>query len=182
MWCQALAEVFRLSSRGPIAFACAMSSPRWPEDWEARKAGVDCPMCATVQGQPYAGWVGVLRGRYADVNLERRTPLAGYCIVAWNGRHVAEPTELSPAEAGGYWAEVLAVGRAIETVFRPVKINYQLLGNLLPHLHTHVMPRYSDDPAPGRPISWEVIFGADPVDDQVLQRQAADLRSALAAN
>jgi len=33
-----------------------------------------------------------------------------------------------------------------------VKLNYETLGNALPHLHTHVMPRYADDPKPGWPF------------------------------
>lgn len=36
--------------------------------------------------------------------------------------------------------------------FHPLKINYQTLGNRVPHLHTHVTPRYRDDPAPGAPL------------------------------
>jgi diadenosine tetraphosphate (Ap4A) HIT family hydrolase len=44
------------------------------------------------------------------------------------------------------------VGRALEEHFEPVKMNYETLGNSLPHLHTHVMPRYADDPKPGWPF------------------------------
>ena len=33
-----------------------------------------------------------------------------------------------------------------------MKLNYDILGNSLPHLHTHVMPRYADDPKPGWPF------------------------------
>jgi diadenosine tetraphosphate (Ap4A) HIT family hydrolase len=35
-----------------------------------------------------------------------------------------------------------------------VKLNYDLLGNSLPHLHTHVIPRYADDPRPGWPFPF----------------------------
>lgn len=78
----------------------------------------------------------------------------GYTVVIWRGRHVAEPTELSEQEASAYWLEVLRVGRALETHLRPVKLNYDLLGNSLPHLHTHVIPRYADDPRPGWPFPF----------------------------
>ena len=37
---------------------------------------------------------------------------------------------------------------------QPVKLNYDLLGNSLPHLHTHVVPRYADDPKPGWPFPF----------------------------
>jgi diadenosine tetraphosphate (Ap4A) HIT family hydrolase len=50
------------------------------------------------------------------------------------------------------------------------------LGNTVPHLHAHVLPRYQDDPAPGRAVAWEAIFAADPVPEAGLHRQAADLR------
>jgi diadenosine tetraphosphate (Ap4A) HIT family hydrolase len=43
----------------------------------------------------------------------------------------------------------------IERVFAPCHMNYQLLGNLVPHLHVHLVPRYLDDPAPGKPLPFE---------------------------
>ena len=33
-------------------------------------------------------------------------------------------------------------------------MNYDILGNSLPHLHTHVVPRYADDPRPGWPFPF----------------------------
>jgi diadenosine tetraphosphate (Ap4A) HIT family hydrolase len=46
----------------------------------------------------------------------------------------------------------MCAAQAIERVFSPEKMNFQLLGNLVPHLHAHIVPRYYGDPAPGRPI------------------------------
>jgi diadenosine tetraphosphate (Ap4A) HIT family hydrolase len=43
----------------------------------------------------------------------------------------------------------------IERVFSPCHMNYLLLGNIVPHLHVHVVPRYLNDPAPERPLPWE---------------------------
>lgn len=63
--------------------------------------------------------------------------------------HVAEPTQLGPEAAGAYWNEVLAAGRVVIAAFKPVKVNYFMLGNTVPHLHTHVVPRYAADAAPG---------------------------------
>jgi len=67
----------------------------------------------------------------------------------------------------------------VQAQFDPVKLNYLTLGNTIPHLHTHVVPRYRDDPAPGGPIEWTQLLSADPVPDAELRRQAAALRVLL---
>ena len=125
----------------------------WPDSFYALKRGEGCPMCA---GRPEEDEHGarVFAGEVSDAYLQKRGIQRGYTIVVWRGRHVAEPTELSEDEAGSYWRELLRVGRAIEEHFGPVKLNYDLLGNSLPHLHTHVMPRYADDPRPGWPFPF----------------------------
>ena len=109
-------------------------------------------MCA--QGRPDVTDYGVRisAGDVSDAYLQKAGVQRGYTIVIWRGRHVAEPTELGGAEAASYWGELLRVGRALEQHFEPVKMNYELLGNSLPHLHTHVMPRYAEDPKPGWPF------------------------------
>jgi diadenosine tetraphosphate (Ap4A) HIT family hydrolase len=142
----------------------------WPESFYALKRGEGCPMCE--QGRPEETPHGVrfFAGEVSDAYLQREDIQRGYTVVVWRGRHVAEPTELTAEEATAYWLEVVRVGRAIENVLEPVKLNYDLLGNSLPHLHTHVVPRYADDPRPGWPFPFadedrppieEGVFRAD---------------------
>jgi diadenosine tetraphosphate (Ap4A) HIT family hydrolase len=147
----------------------------WPEDWSDRRAGKDCPLCVRV-ADVSRSFVHV--GDFTVTDLQRRSLLPGYCEVVWRKGHVAEPHDLAPEDAAGYWREVLDVGRAIQRVFQPVKLNYLTLGNWVPHLHTHVVPRYTDDPSPGGPINWDAMFG-EPVPDHKVARWAADLRAAL---
>jgi diadenosine tetraphosphate (Ap4A) HIT family hydrolase len=156
-----------------------MAELAWPEDWADRMAGKDCPMCAALGMGDNDFSVAVFTGDVAEVRLERRTRLPGYCIVAWRLGHVAEPTDLDPGQASRYWTEVQAAGQAVRELFSPVKMNYMTLGNTVPHLHTHVLPRYRDDPAPAGPIAWQDILSPDPVPDGTLHRQAADLRELL---
>jgi diadenosine tetraphosphate (Ap4A) HIT family hydrolase len=94
------------------------------------------------------------RGDVSDAYLQRAAVQRGYTLVVWRGRHIAEPTELSPEEASQYWAELLRVARGLETHLDPVKLNYNFLGNEVPHLHAHVLPRYADDPRPGWPFPF----------------------------
>jgi len=48
----------------------------------------------------------------------------------------------------------LKAARVIEAYYAPAKMNYETLGNGLPHLHTHIMPRHYDDPAPRGPLGF----------------------------
>jgi diadenosine tetraphosphate (Ap4A) HIT family hydrolase len=132
-------------------------------------------MCA--QGRPEETEYGVRisAGEVSDAYLQKAGIQRGYTIVIWRGRHVAEPTELSPEEATAYWLELVEVGRALERHLKPVKMNYDLLGNSLPHLHTHVVPRYSDDPKPG----WPFPFPEEeqpPLDEELFRRDVEALR------
>lgn len=133
-----------------------LTSPpvEWPDSFYALRRGEGCPLCE--QGRPDENeWgVRIFAGEVSDAYLQRAGIQRGYTIVIWRGRHVAEPTELSPEEAAAYWHELLHVGRALEQHLVPVKMNYDLLGNSLPHLHTHVVPRYADDPRPGWPFPF----------------------------
>src|SRR5262245_38869724 len=121
----------------------------WPEDWDSRKQGVGCWFCQNQLGKPfYSGSAG-------DAHLDRHAIARGHAIVVFRDRHVADFTTLTTAEVAAYWRDVHNVARMIERVFAPCHMNYQLLGNLVPHLHVHLVPRYVDDPAPGRPLPWE---------------------------
>jgi diadenosine tetraphosphate (Ap4A) HIT family hydrolase len=127
---------------------------QWPDSFYALKRGEGCPICA--EGRPEANRVGtrIFAGEVSDAYLRRARIQRGYAIVTWRGRHVAEPTQLSLEEAQAYWWEVLRVARALEEHLQPVKLNFNLLGNEVPHLHTHVIPRYADDPRPGWPFPF----------------------------
>jgi len=136
-------------------------------------------MCAATGQGDADDSVHVWDGPHTAVDLVRRTSVRGYCVVTWAGRHVADPTDLTQAEAAAYWREVLQVGRAVRATFQPVKVNYLILGNFVPHLHTHVVPCYPDDPAPGGPLSWELLVGVAPTLPEQLHRQAEQLRAEL---
>jgi diadenosine tetraphosphate (Ap4A) HIT family hydrolase len=150
----------------------------WPESFYALKRGEGCPMCE--QGRPEETPHGArfFAGEVCDAYLQREDIQRGYSVVVWRGRHVAEPTELTAEEATAYWLEMLRVGDAIENVLEPVKLNYDLLGNSLPHLHTHVVPRYADDPHPG----WPFPFPDEkrpPIGEEAFRRDLEALRGWL---
>jgi len=152
----------------------------WPGNWAELIRGVGCEMCGTSRPEADQYGVRILEGEYCDAYLQRADVQRGYTVVIWRGRHVSEPTELTDAEAAGYWAEVLAVARALIGVFAPLKMNYETLGNSLPHLHTHLVPRYAEgDPRPGQPFPLTAQAPEAKIPESRLLAEAADLRSRL---
>ena len=152
----------------------------WPEEFYELRRGEGCPMCA--QGRPDETDYGarIFAGEVSDAYLQKDGRQRGYTIVIWRGRHVVEPTDLGADEGAAYWRDLLAVGAALERVLEPVKLNYETLGNSLPHLHTHVMPRYADDPRPGWPYPYAEFDDAGRHDEEQLRADAEVLRAALA--
>lgn len=153
-----------------------MGAVGWPEDWDRLWRGEGCPLCrGQAEETPFG--LRVLAGRYSDAMLSRRGPQRGYVVVIWNGRHVNEPFDLTDEEAAGYDAEVHAVGRAVRDHFGARKVNYETLGNTVPHLHTHVTARYEDgDLNPGAPLPRDRDVEVAPDD---LERDARALRGLL---
>jgi len=75
----------------------------------------------------------------------------GYCRVIWNA-HVAEMTDLADGERERLMRVVFAVEAGLRALLRPEKINLASLGNLVRHLHWHVIPRFPGDPHFPSPI------------------------------
>ena len=140
----------------------------WPQDWESRKRGAGCPFCADLTGQSFHS------GRVSEALVERHAIATGHVAVVFRRRHVAAVTDLATDELAHYWADIQDIGRAIEHVFKPCHLNYLLLGNIVPHLHVHIVPRYLDDSAPERPLPWN----ASPVAEELFTAQFRQLRDA----
>jgi diadenosine tetraphosphate (Ap4A) HIT family hydrolase len=68
----------------------------------------------------------------------------GYCRVILN-RHVREMTDLDISARERLMRVVFAAESAVRRVLHPDKINLASLGNMVPHLHWHVIPRFADD-------------------------------------
>jgi diadenosine tetraphosphate (Ap4A) HIT family hydrolase len=83
----------------------------------------------------------------------------GYCILI-SRRHATELSQLSADERHGFFDEMCRLAYAIETCVQPRKLNYELLGNQVPHLHWHLFPRRSDDPDMLKPV-WLALDRAE---------------------
>lgn len=93
----------------------------------------------------------------------------GFCRVIWN-THVKEMTDLDTADRASIMSAVWAVETAVREVMRPEKINIASLGNMTPHIHWHVIPRYADDVHFPSPV-WATAH-RDIETDSIAQRSA----------
>ena len=73
-------------------------------------------------------------------------------------RHATELWELERAERHALIDAVADLARALADAYDARKMNYELLGNELPHIHWHLVPRRADDLAPRRPV-WTYAHG-----------------------
>jgi len=123
--------------------------------WDKLRRGEGCPLCDAVAAgfDEDAHGITLLRTPTALVRLGRNQRARGYCVVI-AARHVVEPFEQSPSERQGFFDAVAGTGEAVRVVCQPIKLNFELLGNTIPHLHAHLVPRYADDGAPGGPLPF----------------------------
>ena len=106
---------------------------------------MDCPICAAQNEEILLQTPNL---RVIAVHNEANAP--AFCRVIWQ-HHVAEMTDLQPAERAELMDVVYKVEAAMRQVLQPEKINLASFGNVVPHLHWHVIARFQDDvcfPAP----------------------------------
>jgi diadenosine tetraphosphate (Ap4A) HIT family hydrolase len=101
----------------------------------------ECPLCQAPGGEPV--WEDHLC-RVVRVGGTEGESFAGYCRVVWHS-HVAEMTDLDAGNRRHLMNVVFAVEMALRSLLAPDKINLATLGNLVPHLHWHIIPRWHDD-------------------------------------
>ena len=97
-----------------------------------------CPLCSSQSDTVL--W----RDDLVRVILVDDASYGGFCRVILQ-RHVKEMTDLAPTERAHAMEVVYAVEQALRDLLRPTKINLVSLGNQVPHLHWHVIPRFVDD-------------------------------------
>ena len=106
---------------------------------------VECPICSAQNEEIL--WQNP-QLRVIVVHNESHAP--AFCRVIWQA-HVGEMTDLAADERAEIMNAVDRVEAAMRQVFQPAKINLASLGNVVPHLHWHVIARFDNDanfPAP----------------------------------
>ncbi len=90
------------------------------------------------------------------VTMQEAAPVPGYvCLVSQT--HAVELHDLPAAIACAFMRDARRVSMAVARVTGAVKINYEIHGNSIPHLHMHYFPRYRGDQFEGQPINPRLV-------------------------
>lgn len=108
----------------------------------------ECIMCRRWQDEPE---LQIIELEHCFVQLNRDQFFPGYTFV-FTREHVTELFHLDRQVRQELIEEVNRVAAALFQVYHPTKMNYELLGNMVPHMHWHLVPRFSNDPLWPRPI------------------------------
>lgn len=119
--------------------------------WKERTKPENCPVCKSAPMPD--GMVDLYELHHSWLNAEPVDCIKGACHVT-SKYHGIELYDLTGEELFGLMNDVQLYARALKTVTNAVKINYEIHGNTIPHLHIHLYPRYIDDPFPNKAIDY----------------------------
>ncbi|MDZ7594730.1 MAG: HIT family protein [Thiobacillus sp.] len=106
---------------------------------------MSCPLCDA------PGGTLLWQDAFCRVVRADEPDYPGFLRVILNA-HVKEMTDLPAADQQALMHVVFATEAALREVMAPAKVNLASLGNVVPHLHWHVIPRFMDDPHFPNPV------------------------------
>jgi diadenosine tetraphosphate (Ap4A) HIT family hydrolase len=90
------------------------------------------------------------------VTMSANAPVRGYACLVFR-RHAVELHDLSPSEGVAFMNDVRRLSGAVKSVAGAAKMNYEVHGNTIEHLHMHFYPRHPNDAFDGRPIDPKAV-------------------------
>jgi diadenosine tetraphosphate (Ap4A) HIT family hydrolase len=128
--------------------------------WAALVEGAGCPLDAP---RPASNehWDLVKPLTVSSLYLTKNQTYCGQCPLIFDTRHVARLDQLSRPEWTSLAADLFTAQQAVARAVKPDHMNVESLGNVVPHLHWHIIPRYVDDPMWGAPV-WQVPLDSMP--------------------
>jgi diadenosine tetraphosphate (Ap4A) HIT family hydrolase len=108
----------------------------------------NCPMCSIWETDAD---LRICELQHSFVILNRDQFFPGYTLLFTKVHH-SELFQLDRTVRSELMEEISSVARVLYDIFCPAKINYELLGNMVPHIHWHLVPRFASEPLWPRPI------------------------------
>ena len=122
-------------------------------DWDLLARGQDCPFDQP-RSESTEEWDSIAKLDASTLCLFRNQTYRGHSILIYDPKHAASPDQLTPEEWAVFCNDAHRAVVAIRAICHPDHVNLECLGNQMPHLHWHVIPRYKDDARWPNPI-WK---------------------------
>jgi len=144
--------------------------------WDEKVRGVECPLCAP-RPETSPEWDFVAKLELSSLYLAGNQTYRGQCVLIFDPRHAARPDQLSAAEWAALSHDLYAAANAVVRAARADHLNVESLGNVVPHVHWHVIPRFVGDARWGAPV-WTSEL-ANMKDTRLEPRERAELVARL---
>lgn len=119
--------------------------------WAQRVAGADCPFDRPMPDCDEERY-RVCRLSASTLYLDRNQAYRGHCVLIFDRRHATRIDELTADEWQDLAADLRLACQAIVATMAPDHLNVESLGNMVPHLHWHIFPRYQADGRWGKAV------------------------------
>ena len=148
--------------------------------WKELKRGAGCSLCSPRSEFDKRHHL-VRKLRASALYLNRGQWFLGTCALIFESRHVTQISELSAEEWTQFALDIWETEGALRRTFSPDHLNVECLGNVVPHLHIWLIPRYLDDGRWGHPIWTTDEDGRDKrlYTDEQLAVMAEQIRGAF---
>jgi diadenosine tetraphosphate (Ap4A) HIT family hydrolase len=121
------------------------------ERWDQWAKGRDCPFCLP-RAASSEHWDFIAKLNVSSLYLTSNQAYRGHCFLVLDIRHAARPDQLSSEEWSAFCTDLYKAERALVQTVQPDHINIEMMGNIVPHLHWQIVPRYRADSRWGAPI------------------------------
>ena len=145
-----------------------------PERWAKLRSGETCVICR--RGAPEDVLVEL---ESSWVTVTEDALMRGYACLVFR-RHVVELHDLTEEEGAAFMRDARRLSAAVQQATGAIKLNYEVHGNTIPHLHMHLYPRYAGDPFEGGPITVKAVRSAPYAPGEV-EMVRARMKQALSA-
>ncbi|MEI5680665.1 HIT family protein [Mesorhizobium sp. CCNWLW179-1] len=116
------------------------------QKWQNRITGTACELCSLLEADTAVSSEG---HKVADLRVSRwilgqNQYIRGYSILVLSS-HAVELFELEKEVRSRFVDDIADASQALQRVLSPIKINLEIQGNVVPHLHCHIKPRFLGD-------------------------------------
>lgn len=119
--------------------------------WDDLVTGRGCPFCAPREADDGFN-IHIADLSVSSLYLDRNQVHTGYSVLIFKKRHVTGIEQLTDTEYDAFARDLKHAARAIAAAVPHDHMNYATLGNVIPHLHYHLIPRRQDEPRWAAPV------------------------------